>query len=122
MISERGIEHNPNKIKALLEMKPPSSYKDIRISGVLVRESDGVQKPIYYVSHVLHGSEENYPIIDKFAFALVISARKLKSYFKSYPIVVVTDQPLNRILTSAALFGRMTTWVVELSEFDHLCA
>ncbi|GAA0187318.1 hypothetical protein LIER_34606 [Lithospermum erythrorhizon] len=30
MMSERGIEPNPDKIKALLEMKPPNSYKDIQ--------------------------------------------------------------------------------------------
>ncbi|GAA0169532.1 hypothetical protein LIER_40780 [Lithospermum erythrorhizon] len=39
---------------------------DGAIRNVLVREEDGVQRPIYYVSHVseLHGSEENYLIID----------------------------------------------------------
>ncbi|GAA0153587.1 hypothetical protein LIER_11789 [Lithospermum erythrorhizon] len=30
MISARGIEPNPNKIEALLEMKPPNSYKEVR--------------------------------------------------------------------------------------------
>ncbi|GAA0170668.1 hypothetical protein LIER_24883 [Lithospermum erythrorhizon] len=48
----------------------------------------------------------------------LISARKLKPYFESHPITVITDQPLKQILTSPALSGRMTTWAVELSEFD----
>ncbi|GAA0184212.1 hypothetical protein LIER_31500 [Lithospermum erythrorhizon] len=30
MICEKGIEPNPDKIKALFEMKPPNSYKDIQ--------------------------------------------------------------------------------------------
>ncbi|GAA0143844.1 hypothetical protein LIER_04433 [Lithospermum erythrorhizon] len=30
MISERGIEPNPHKIKPFLDMKPPNSYKDIQ--------------------------------------------------------------------------------------------
>ncbi|GAA0145616.1 hypothetical protein LIER_36151 [Lithospermum erythrorhizon] len=30
MISERGIDPNPDKIKSLLDMKPPNSYKDIQ--------------------------------------------------------------------------------------------
>ncbi|GAA0167396.1 hypothetical protein LIER_22341 [Lithospermum erythrorhizon] len=89
------------------------------ISSVRVREMEGVQKPIYYVNHVLHGSEENYLIIDKFAFALVVSACRLKPYFESHPITVVTDQPLKRILTNPALSGRMTTWAVKLSDFIH---
>ncbi|GAA0142034.1 hypothetical protein LIER_35502 [Lithospermum erythrorhizon] len=75
------------------------------VSSVLVREAEGMQRPIYYVCHMLHGLEERYPIIDKFAFALVISARKLKPYFESHPIVVVPDQPLNKILTSPTLSG-----------------
>ncbi|GAA0167777.1 hypothetical protein LIER_22636 [Lithospermum erythrorhizon] len=47
---------------------------DGAVSNVLVREKANVQKPIYYVSHVLHGPEENYHWIDKFVMALVISA------------------------------------------------
>ncbi|GAA0183051.1 hypothetical protein LIER_30532 [Lithospermum erythrorhizon] len=31
---------------------------------------------------------------------------------------VVTDQPLKRVLTSPALSGRLTTWEIELSEFE----
>ncbi|GAA0160629.1 hypothetical protein LIER_39071 [Lithospermum erythrorhizon] len=31
---------------------------------------------------------------------------------------VVTDQPLKKILTTPPLSGRITTWAVELSEFD----
>ncbi|GAA0140804.1 hypothetical protein LIER_02091 [Lithospermum erythrorhizon] len=46
------------------------------VSSVLVGEEAKVQKPIYYVSHILHGPEKNYPRIDKFVMALVISARK----------------------------------------------
>ncbi|GAA0155088.1 hypothetical protein LIER_12904 [Lithospermum erythrorhizon] len=60
------------------------------VSSVLVREEANVQKPTYYVNHVLHGPEENYPRIDKFVMALVISARKLKAYFEAHPIIVVT--------------------------------
>ncbi|GAA0142003.1 hypothetical protein LIER_35494 [Lithospermum erythrorhizon] len=91
------------------------------LSSVLGWEVEGMQNPIYYVSHVLHGSEGNYPIIDKFAFTLVISTRKLKSYFEAHPIKVITDQPLKRILTSRTLSGQMTTWTIELCEIlDHL--
>ena len=135
MISERGIEPNPDKIKAIQDMRAPQSYKDIQkltgclaalgrliaksgernlpffrnlrkmgqtqfewndqcaeafeelkrhlssprlltrsevgeelqlylavspqaVSSVLIREEKGVQRPIYYASHVLHGAEK----------------------------------------------------------------
>ncbi|GAA0152666.1 hypothetical protein LIER_11087 [Lithospermum erythrorhizon] len=88
------------------------------VSSVLVREEARVQKPIYYLSHVLHGPEENYPQIDKLVMDLVISALKLKAYFKAHPIVVVTEQPIKRILSNPAQTGRLTKWAIELSEFE----
>ncbi|GKV39077.1 hypothetical protein SLEP1_g46896 [Rubroshorea leprosula] len=161
MVSRRGIEVNPEKIRAIAEMEPPKSVKDIQrltgrvaalhrfisksadkclpffkimrlaaqkdesgkqkkfewsrecqaafeelksylsspplltkavdgellylylgiadegISSVLVREEARQQKPIYYISSVLHGAELRYPIAKKAALAVVTSARKL---------------------------------------------
>ncbi|GAA0183486.1 hypothetical protein LIER_30887 [Lithospermum erythrorhizon] len=51
----------------------------VAVSSVLVREEEGTQRPIYYVSHVLKGVEEKYNVTDKAAFALAVSARKLKA-------------------------------------------
>ncbi|GAA0140257.1 hypothetical protein LIER_01638 [Lithospermum erythrorhizon] len=88
------------------------------VSSVLLREERGVQKYLYYVSHVLHGPEENYPLIDKFVLALVISARKLKAYFESHHIKVMTDQPIKRVVSNPAQSGILTTWAIELREFE----
>ncbi|KAK3036131.1 hypothetical protein RJ639_031712 [Escallonia herrerae] len=52
------------------------SITEVAVSTVLVREEDGVQKPIYYVSKFLQDVETKYPKIDKIALALIISARK----------------------------------------------
>ncbi|GAA0154370.1 hypothetical protein LIER_12368 [Lithospermum erythrorhizon] len=90
------------------------------VSSVLVKEKESTQKPISYVSHVLHGAEESYPLIDKFVFAIVITAKKLKAYFESHHIKVLTDQPIKRITSNPSLTGRLTTWAIELSEFEGL--
>ncbi|GAA0142448.1 hypothetical protein LIER_03350 [Lithospermum erythrorhizon] len=55
------------------------SISDVAVSSVLLIEVERIQKPIYYVSYVLRDVEERYPTIDKAAFTLVISARKLKA-------------------------------------------
>ena len=47
------------------------------IRATLVREKDGVQKPIYFTSRVLWGAEEKYPPMKKLAFALVTVACRL---------------------------------------------
>ncbi|GAA0176514.1 hypothetical protein LIER_29491 [Lithospermum erythrorhizon] len=49
---------------------------------------------------------------------LITSARKLKTYFENHPIVVVTEQPLKRILSNPAQTGRLAKWAIELSEFE----
>ncbi|KAK3037092.1 hypothetical protein RJ639_029934 [Escallonia herrerae] len=75
------------------------------VSAVLIREQDGRQFPIYYVSKVLQGVEQRYSNAEKLAFALLIAARKLRPYFQSYTIIVLTDKPLRRILHKPDLSG-----------------
>ncbi|KAK3005034.1 hypothetical protein RJ639_016773 [Escallonia herrerae] len=88
------------------------------VSAVLVREQDGQQLPVYYVSKVLQGAEQKYPNAEKLAFALLNAARKLQPYFQSHTITVLTDKPLRRILHKPDLSGRLIAWSVELGEFD----
>ena len=71
--------------------KPPLLYKPIAgeklflylavsksvASLVLVREDNKVQHSIYYVSKRLLDAELRYPDMEKLAYALVISSRKL---------------------------------------------
>ncbi|KAK3027995.1 hypothetical protein RJ639_039348 [Escallonia herrerae] len=88
------------------------------VSAVLVQEEAARQLPIYYVSKVLQGAEQRYPDNEKLAFALLMVARKLRPYFQSHTIVVLTDKPLRRILHKPDLSGHLVPWSVELGEFD----
>ncbi|KAK3040487.1 hypothetical protein RJ639_028772 [Escallonia herrerae] len=94
------------------------SVTEVAASGVLVREEDGVQKPIYYVSKVLQDVETRYSKIDKIALALIILARRLRLYFQSHTIIILTDQPLRKVLLSPESSGRLVNWFVEFGEFD----
>ncbi|KAG7588683.1 Integrase catalytic core [Arabidopsis suecica] len=88
------------------------------VSGVLVREDRGEQKPIYYISKSMTDPETRYTMMEKLALAVVTSARKLRPYFQSHPIEVLTNQPLRTILHSPNQSGRLAKWAVELSEYD----
>ena len=55
--------------------------------------------------------------MEKLAFALVTAARKLKPYFQAHTIIVLTDLPLRRAISSPEVARRMALWAVELSEF-----
>ncbi|KAL0445029.1 UNVERIFIED_CONTAM: hypothetical protein Slati_2225600 [Sesamum latifolium] len=77
------------------------------VSSVLVREEEGRQLPIYYVSKVLNGAEGRYTPIEKMALALVVTARRLRSYFLSHPIRVKTNTPLKQTLGKPDTSGRL---------------
>jgi hypothetical protein len=81
---------------------------------VLVREESGKQKPVYFTSKVLHEAEERYPSIEKLAFALVTSARRLRPCFQAHAIRVLTEYPLRKILQKPDLPGRLVNWAIEL--------
>ncbi|KAF8095065.1 hypothetical protein N665_0342s0016 [Sinapis alba] len=52
------------------------------------------------------------------ALAVVTSARKLRPYFQSHSVVVLTDLPLRTILQNANQSGRLSKWAIELTEYD----
>ncbi|XP_018458091.2 uncharacterized protein LOC108828938 [Raphanus sativus] len=56
--------------------------------------------------------------MEKLAYAVVTSARKLRPYFQSHTIVILTTFPIRTILHSPSQSGRLAKWAVELSEYD----
>jgi len=70
------------------------------VSAALVREDSGVLKPVYYVSKSLLDVETRYQKLEKLVLALIVTSRKLKHYFQSFPIMVLTEYPLGIILKS----------------------
>ena len=85
---------------------------DKATSVALVQDEGGVQKPVYYVSKALTNAETRYPVADKMAFALLITAAKLRPYFQAHPIAVLTNFPLQGILVKPDLSGRLIKWTV----------
>ncbi|KAL0420201.1 UNVERIFIED_CONTAM: Ribonuclease HI [Sesamum latifolium] len=168
MVTQRGIEANSLKIKAIIDMKAPNCLNEAQrltgkiaalsqfisksvkracrssrprlpllvkpspgetlylylsvapqaVSSILIREEDGKQLPIYYVSKVLNGAEGRYTPIEKMALALVVTTRRLCPYFLSHPVGVKTNTPLKQTLGKPDTSGRLVKWVVELSEYD----
>ncbi|KAL0361193.1 UNVERIFIED_CONTAM: Retrovirus-related Pol polyprotein from transposon [Sesamum radiatum] len=193
MVTQRGIEANPLKIKAIIDMKDPTCINEVQrlivriaalsrfisksaekslpffktlrkaktfewgtpcqlafeelkaylsrlpllvkpspgdtlylylsvtaqvVSSVLVREEEGKQLPIYYVSKVLNRAEGRYTPIENVKLALVVTAKRLRPYFLFHPIGVRTNTPLKQTLGKPNTSGRLVKWAVELSEYD----
>ncbi|KAG7594095.1 Ribonuclease H-like superfamily [Arabidopsis thaliana x Arabidopsis arenosa] len=94
------------------------SVSDSAVSGVLVRLDRNDERPIFYVSKSFSGAESRYPMMEKLALAVITSARKLRPYFQSHTVIILTTQPLRAILHSPSQSGRLVKWAIELSEYD----
>jgi len=57
-------------------------------------------------------------MVEKLALYLVHAARHLRPYFQDHSITVKTDYPIQKVLQKPDLAGRMSSWVIELSEFN----
>ena len=90
------------------------------VSVLLVREEDRAKKSVYYISERLLEAESWYPLIEKIAFYLILASRKLRPYFQSHSIHVMTDQPLRQVLQKPEVSKRLLKWAVELSQFEIL--
>ncbi|GJV12569.1 reverse transcriptase domain-containing protein [Tanacetum coccineum] len=88
------------------------------ISAVLMTERDGKQMPIYFVSRALQGPEINYTPMDKLILALVSASKRLKRYFQAHTIIVITDQPIKRVLSNSEVTGRLPKWSFDIEEHD----
>ena len=88
------------------------------VSSVLIQEDKGEQKPIFYTSKRMTDPEARYPTLEKMALAVITSVRKLRPYFQSHTIEVLTNEPLFPVMQNTNQSGRLSKWAIELSEHD----
>ena len=84
------------------------------ISSTLIREERNIQKPVYYTSQAFQGAKASYPRMEKIAFALLVASKKLHPYFQAHHIIVMTDQPIRKMMNKIDAAGRLIQWAIEL--------
>ncbi|XP_030930921.1 uncharacterized protein LOC115956763 [Quercus lobata] len=162
MATYRGIEVNPDQIRAIHSLQPPRNPKEVQkltgmiaalnpfqqlkeyldrppiisspdanevlfayiavashaVSLVLIREDNGTQGPVYYVSKSLQEAETRYLPLEKAILAVVQAMRKLPHYFQAHTVVMLTQLPLKSVIRSADYTGRIAKWGMILGAFD----
>ena len=88
------------------------------VSLVLIRDDNGVQRPVYYVSKSLHEAKVRYLPLEKAILAVVHATRKLPHYFQAHTVIVLTQLPLKSVLKSTDYLGRIAMWSALLGAFD----
>ena len=88
------------------------------VSLVLIRDDNGLQKPVYCVSKSLHEVKVRYLPLEKAILAVVHATQKLPYYFQAHTMVVLTQLPLKSVLRIADYTGRIAIWSTILGAFD----
>ena len=60
------------------------------VSLVLIRDGNGLQRPVYYVNKSLHKAEVRYLPLEKAILVMVHATQKLPHYFQAHTVVVLT--------------------------------
>jgi hypothetical protein len=85
---------------------------------VVERREEGhalpVQRPVYFINEVLSETKIRYPQIQKLLYAVILTRRKLRHYFESHPITVMSSFPLGEIIQFREASGRIAKWAVEI--------
>ena len=56
-----------------------------------------LQRTVYFISEVLSDSKTRYPEIQKLLYAILIAKRRLRHYFESHLVTVMTSFPLDEV-------------------------
>jgi hypothetical protein len=73
-----------------------------------------VQRPVYFISEVLSETKTRYPQIQKLLYAVILTRWKLRHYFESHPVTVVSSFPLGEIIQCREASDRIAKWAVEI--------
>ena len=77
------------------------------------------EKPIYYLSHKLSGTQRRWSTIEKEAFAIKWALDKLDHYLRNAEFVIMTDhKPLKYILETPIQNKKIQLWVLDIMGYN----
>ena len=94
-LSSPPILSRPKKEEVLYVYLSITNYV---VSLVLVRNENGVQRTVYYVSKSLQEAKTRYLPLEKVVLAIMHTTKKLPYYFQAHTVMVLTQFPLQALL------------------------
>ena len=94
------------------------AVSEYAVSVVLLKNQEGAQRPIYYISKTLVDTEIGYLPLEKLTLALVHATRKSPHYVQAHIVYVLTEYPLHSLLKRSNFTGRIAKWGTRLESFN----
>ncbi|KAL0347625.1 UNVERIFIED_CONTAM: hypothetical protein Scaly_1778500 [Sesamum calycinum] len=137
-LRKRGTEIEQAKIDAILRMPEPRNIHELKSLqsklaylqrrrlilyvaaqelsvGILLAQvnDEGKENALYYSSRTMTPNELKYSPIEKLCLALIFSIQKLKHYFQSHSIHLVSKaNPLKYVMEKPVLSDRLARWLL----------
>ncbi|KAL0287551.1 UNVERIFIED_CONTAM: Transposon Tf2-12 polyprotein [Sesamum radiatum] len=92
-----------------------------RSVGILLvqKNDEGKENALYYLSRTMTPNELKYSPIEKLCLALIFAIQKLKHYFQSHSIHLISKaNPLKYVMTKPILSDRLARWYLQLQQFE----
>ncbi|KAL0307937.1 UNVERIFIED_CONTAM: hypothetical protein Scaly_2964700 [Sesamum calycinum] len=92
-----------------------------RSVGILLaqKNNEGKENALYYLSRTITPNELKYSPIEKLCLTLIFSIQKLKHYFQSHSIHLVSKaNPLKYVMAKPVLSDRLAKWYLQLQQFE----
>ena len=110
-------------VQALIHKKPLLLYlaTNSYAIGALIAQEDGggMKQPVYYISRALKDVETCYPRAERAYLAIVYASQRLRHYFLAYKVWLMTKSyAIKALLRQPILFGRISQWLLHLSQYD----
>ncbi|PKI45017.1 hypothetical protein CRG98_034589 [Punica granatum] len=143
VVSEKGIEVDPDKVKVIMELPPlstvhkspvlvpPSPDRSLILYLTVHRQSIGcmlgqnnnsshAERAIYYLSKKFTEGESSYPEIERMRCTLVWVMQRLQQYTLSHTVRLLSKtDPLKYMLGSPSFMRNIAKWRCQLMEYDN---
>nr|GFA86455.1 retrovirus-related Pol polyprotein from transposon opus [Tanacetum cinerariifolium] len=106
-VNTKGLKVCPDKVDAVLSLPSSKYLKDVQ----------KLNRKLASLNRALRDPEINYSSMEKFVLALVHVSKHLKRYFQAHPIIVITNQSIQQVLSRQKVAGRLQKWSIELGEY-----
>ena len=112
----------PPVLAAPIDREPLMLYvaatsRAVSVAIMVERKEAGKEHPVqwlvYYISEVLIESKQRYPHWQKLVYGVFMANQKLKQYFQSHPITVVSSAPLGDIIQNREATCQVSKWAIE---------